>query len=116
MPEEKKCSICGRLFTPSVRRPSQSVCSSPQCQHQRQLNNMKQWRAEKTASSGNDSWKETRRRKSSEWRKKHQAYLKLYRQEHKDKHNEYMKEYMKGYRRRKIPAARGPNTDTGNKT
>ena len=100
MPEEKKCSICGKPFTPNVRHPKQSVCSSLECRHSRQLNNMKEWRAKKAVSSDSDSWKEACRRKSSEWRKKHQTYLKLYRQEHKEESGEYMKEYMKQYRKR----------------
>lgn len=116
MPEEKRCSICGKLFTPSTYRPDQSVCSSSECQRKRQLNNMKQWRAEKAASSKDSSWKEACRRRSLEWHKKHQAYLKLYRQEHKEKHKEYMKEYMKRHRRQKKLAAGEANIDTGDKT
>ncbi len=61
---------------------------------------MKQWRVKKAASQDSDSWKESCRLKSSEWRKKHQAYLKLYREEHKEKRGEYMKEYMRQYRKR----------------
>jgi hypothetical protein len=100
MTDEKKCSICGKSFTPNIRRPDQSVCLAPQCQKKRQLNNMREWRAKKAASADSNLWKESCRRKTSEWRKKHQAYLKLYREENKEKRSEYMKEYMRKYRLR----------------
>ncbi len=115
MADEKKCSICGKSFTPSIRRPDQSVCLSSQCQNKRQLNNMREWRAKKAASADSDSWKETCRRKSSEWRKKHHAYLKLYREENKDKRSEYMREYMRKYRLRnkRVDKAADNGKDTG---
>jgi hypothetical protein len=99
MTEDKKCVICSKVFKPSTHRPEQSVCSSPECQHKRQLNNMKEWRAKKAASGDSASWKESCRRQTSEWRKKHQTYLKLYREEHKEERTEYMKEYMRQYRK-----------------
>ena len=99
MTTEKKCSICGKLFTPGVRRPDQYVCLSAACQRQRQLNNVKAWRVKKSTSQDSESWKEACRRKSSEWRKRHRAYLKLYREEHKGERSEYMKEYMRQYRK-----------------
>jgi len=111
MPEEKKCSICGKLFTPGIRRPDQYVCLSPECQKQRQLNNVSGWRAKKAVSSDSNSWKESCRRKSSEWRKRHQAYLKVYREEHKENRSEYMKEYMRQYRKRNKAANKRDNTD-----
>ena len=98
MPEAKKCSICGKHFTPGIRHPEQTACPSPECQHKRQLENMKKWREKKAASSDSGPWKASCRRSSAEWRKKHQTYLKLYREEHKEEHNEYMREYMKNYR------------------
>jgi len=100
MPEGKKCSICGKLFTPGIHRPDQYVCLSPKCQKERQLKNMREWREKKASSQESDAWKESCRRKSAEWRKKHRSYLKLYREEHKKERSEYMKEYMDQYRRR----------------
>ncbi|MFH1189063.1 MAG: hypothetical protein V1682_00025 [Candidatus Omnitrophota bacterium] len=100
MPEDKKCSICGKIFTPGMRCPGQSVCLSPECQRERQLNNMRRWRAKKASSPDSESWKEVCRCSSLEWRRKHHAYLKLYRDEHKKERSEYMKEYMKRYRKR----------------
>jgi len=106
MAQEKKCGICGKLFTPGIRRPDQYVCLSLACQKQRQLNNVKEWRAKKAASSDSGSWKESCRRKSSEWRKRHRAYLKVYREEHKEGRSEYMKDYMRQYRKRNKVAKR----------
>ncbi len=103
MPEEKKCIMCGKPFAPSNYRPEQTVCSSPDCQHKRQLSNMKEWRAKKAASPEGSAWKEASRLKSAEWREKHQTYLKLYREEHKEKRGKYMKEYMRDYRKRDKP-------------
>lgn len=94
----KKCGICGHSFTPGPRGAAQAVCSSPDCQHKRQLANMKAWRARKAVSPDNDKWKESCRKSSAEWRKKHQSYLKLYREENKEKHGQYMREYMRKYR------------------
>lgn len=104
MMEEKKCVICGNRFEPSIGHPEQSICSSPECQQKWQSNNMKELRAKNAASSDGNSGKESRRRSSSEWRKEHQAYLKLYRDEHKEKRSQYMKEYMRQYRKRNKPA------------
>ena len=44
MADERFCVICGTAFTPNKYRPNQNVCSSLECQYQRQLNNMKKWR------------------------------------------------------------------------
>ncbi len=106
MVKEKMCSICGKPFIPNKYRPNQEICSSIECQYQRQLNNMKKWRKGnpnyfKYKEEGDKSWKSTCRSRSLEWRKKHQEYLKLYREAHKDRHREYMKDYMKAYRKRK---------------
>ena len=51
--------------------------------------------------SQDSSWRETCRQRSLEWRKKHQEYLKLYREEHRDRHRTYMKNYMREYRKSK---------------
>jgi hypothetical protein len=111
MTDTKKCSICGKVFTPGICRPDQYVCLSPECQKNRQLNNVREWRAEKAASKDNKAWKEACRAKSSEWRKRHKTYLKLYREEHKEARNEYMKEYMKQYRKRHKITKKGSDAD-----
>ncbi|MDO8525990.1 MAG: hypothetical protein Q7S07_05850 [Candidatus Omnitrophota bacterium] len=67
---------------------------------------MKKWRTRnpiyfKYKESKDTSWKETCRQRSLEWRKKHQEYLKLYREEHRDRHRNYMKDYMRDYRKKR---------------
>ncbi len=106
MAEEKKCIMCGNPFTPNKYRPNQDVCSSVECQYQRQLNNMAKWRGRnpnyfKYKEAQDASWKETCRERSLEWRKKHKEYLKLYREAHKKRHRDYMKDYMRDYRKKK---------------
>ena len=112
MPEEKICKSCGKPFLPNKYRPNQTVCSSLECQYQRQLDNMKAWRGRnpnyfKYKESQDGSWKETCRQRSLDWRKSHQDYLKLYREEHRGRHRTYMKEYMREYRKKK-GLAQGP--------
>lgn len=106
MAEEKICKACGKSFIPNKYRPNQDICSSVECQYQRQLNNMTTWRRRnpnyfKYKEASDKSWKETCRQRSLEWRKKHKEYLKLYREAHKKRHRDYMKEYMREYRKRK---------------
>ncbi len=106
MPEEKKCEICGKSFIPNKYRPNQQICSSVECQYQRQLENMAKWRKRnpnyfKYKEVADASWKETCRNRSLDWRKKHKEYLKLYRDAHKERHRNYMREYMKEYRKKK---------------
>ena len=106
MAEERLCKVCGKPFLSNKYRPNQTVCSSLECQYQRQLENMKKWRGRnpnyfKYKESQDSSWRETCRQRSLEWRKKHQEYLKLYREEHRDRHRSYMKNYMRDYRKKK---------------
>ena len=104
MTEERSCRACGKPFLPNKYRPNQSICSSLECQYQRQLENMKKWRDRnphycKYKETQDSSWKETCRQRSLDWRKKHQEYLKLYREEHRERHREYMRDYMRAYRK-----------------
>ena len=104
--KEKKCSICGKPFVPNKYRPNQKVCSSLECQYQRQLQNMKSWREKnpnyfKYKESQDKSWKQACRERSLDWRRKHKEYLQLYREANKERHREYMREYMREYRKRK---------------
>ena len=103
---EKKCEICGKPFVPNKYRPNQTVCSSLECQYQRQLSNMKQWRNAnpnyfKYKESQDKSWKQTCRERSLEWRRKHKEYLQLYREANKERHRVYMRDYMRQYRLKK---------------
>ena len=103
---EKKCQICGKSFIPNKYRPNQTVCSSLECQYQRQLENMKSWRDSnpnyfKYKESQDKSWKQACRERSLEWRRKHKEYLQLYREANKERHREYMRDYMRKYRKKK---------------
>ncbi|MBD3379676.1 MAG: hypothetical protein GF408_04355 [Candidatus Omnitrophica bacterium] len=103
---ERKCKVCGKSFIPNKYRPNQEVCSSLECQYQRQLENMKAWRESnpnyfKYKESQDKSWKQACRERSLEWRRKHKEYLQLYREANKERHREYMREYMRKYRKRK---------------
>lgn len=106
MVEEKKCIYCGSPFVPNKYRPNQEVCSGVECQYKRQLQNMEHWRKRnpnyfKYKEARDESWKETCKHRSLEWRERHKEYLKLYREAHKSRHRNYMKEYMREYRKRK---------------
>lgn len=104
--KERRCKICGKPFVPNKYRPNQKVCSSLECQYQRQLFNMKQWRGDnpnyfKYKESQDKSWKQTCRERSLEWRRKHKEYLQLYREANKERHRIYMRDYMRKYRQKK---------------
>jgi len=103
---ERKCKICGKTFIPNKYRPNQEVCSSLECQYQRQLENMKGWRKEnpnyfKYKEDNEKSWRQTCRERSLQWRQKHKEYLRLYREANRERHREYMREYMRKYRKKK---------------
>ena len=103
---ERKCMICGKSFLPNKYRPNQEVCSSLECQYQRQLVNMKGWRDKnphyfKYKETQDKSWKQACRERSLEWRRKHREYLQLYREANKDRHRDYMRDYMRKYRQLK---------------
>ncbi len=103
---ERKCSMCGKPFIPNKYRPNQEVCSSLECQYQRQLSNMKRWRESnpnyfKYKESQDKSWKQACRERSLDWRRKHTEYLQLYREANKERHREYMRDYMRKYRQKK---------------
>ena len=104
--QERKCAICGKTFIANKYRPNQKVCSSLECQYQRQLENMKGWRQSnpnyfKYKESQDKSWKQTCRERSLDWRRKHKEYLQLYREANKERHREYMRDYMRKYRQKK---------------
>ncbi|MBF0494255.1 MAG: hypothetical protein HQL28_03890 [Candidatus Omnitrophica bacterium] len=103
---EKVCEVCGKPFVVNKYRPNQEVCSSLECQYQRQLENMKEWRKNnpnyfKYKESQDKSWKQTCRERSLEWRRKHKEYLQLYREANKERHRVYMRDYMRKYRQMK---------------
>lgn len=80
------CIICGRIFVPNKYRPGQKVCSSPMCQHMRQLLNQKRWRQKNPdyfcykERKENDFWAKKRYLYLKQWREKHREYFVKYRQ------------------------------------
>ena len=109
---ERKCQICGKSFIPNKYRPNQRVCSSLECQYQRQLINMQGWREKnphyfKYKETHDKSWKQACRERSLEWRRKHKEYLQLYREANKERHRDYMREYMRKYRKMKKEKEKG---------
>ncbi len=117
---ERKCEICGKPFIPNKYRPNQEVCSSLECQYQRQLHNMKSWRVKnpnyfKYKESQDKSWKQACRERSLEWRRKHKEYLQLYREANKERHREYMREYMRRYRQKRKKERQTKETRTESK-
>jgi len=113
---ERKCKMCGKAFIPNKYRPNQEVCSSLECQYQRQLVNMKSWREDnpnyfKYKESQDKSWKQACRERSLEWRRKHKEYLQLYREANKERHRDYMREYMREYRKRKKASEKSKSED-----
>lgn len=74
---KKICRICKREFIPDKYHPNQEVCSNPECQHKRQLENQRNWRLR------NPDYFKYKRRKTA-WEKKRAQYLKAWREAHKD--------------------------------
>jgi len=82
----KICKICNEEFIPDKFHPYQEVCSKPQCQKVRQLENQKRWRLKNP-----DYFKY--KSKKTPWERRRWEYLKRWRETHKD--------YFKLYRRKK---------------
>lgn len=97
-----RCKICQNEFKPNKYRPQQQVCSQPECQKQRQLQNERVWRLDNPdyfKSLGQEAfWREKRSQYRRLWKKKHKKHLKEYAEKRKKEHQEYMRKYMAGYR------------------
>lgn len=72
------CRYCQQSFQPSRSHPEQAVCSSPECQRQRQSD----YRRRKLASD--PEYAEKCRQSARQWRKQHSEYWGQYRQAHPD--------------------------------
>lgn len=100
------CKICKKEFSPNKYHPYQEVCSSPKCQHIRQILNERDWRINNPeyfkCRDQDGAWRNYRREYTREWRRAHNKYLKEYERSHAEQRREYMREYMRRYR-----AARG---------
>ena len=100
-----RCKICQSEFTPNKYHPQQQVCSKPECQKLRQVQNNQEWRKKNPdyfRCLGQAAvWRENRHRYSRLWRLTHKDYLKSYAENHKEQRREYMREYMRRHRQTK---------------
>ena len=96
------CRICKNEFFPNKYRPGQQVCSRPECQRIRQLQNVRDWRARNPGYykylDQDSSWRESRHQYSKLWKATHKEYLKEYAKRQKKQRREYMREYMRRHR------------------
>ena len=108
--EQRNCIYCHEPFAVNKYSPRQKVCSKPACQHERQIESMKQWRQRNPAyfkydlSAKGQEWINTQRERSRVWRQRNPDKIRNYRQTHMDRYRQYMREYMRGYRHRKKEA------------
>jgi hypothetical protein len=86
--DKKICKFCHREFIADKYHPHQQVCSSPECQHKRQLENQRKWRLKNP-----DYFKY--KEKKTFWEKKRAQYLKIWRKIHRD----YFRKYHRKRRR-----------------
>ncbi|MBU3959168.1 MAG: hypothetical protein KKH29_03120 [Candidatus Omnitrophica bacterium] len=97
-----RCKICQNEFIPNKYRPQQQVCSQPECQKTRQVQNQRVWRIKNPnyfKCLGQDvPWQQSRRQYNRLWKATHKKYLKEQDQSHKGQRREYMREYMRRYR------------------
>ncbi len=108
----RNCEICHQEFTPSKYRPAQKVCSRPECQKERQRQNILSWRDRNPAYfrhiHANPHWRNKRSLRSRQWRLAHPEHIREYRKTHREYYRLYMREYMRQYRKRR--AASGEAT------
>lgn len=103
--EKMICQICKREFILSKYRPAQRVCSDPECQHLRQLKNIREWQKRNPSyfkgNPGDILWRQICRQRGILWRQRNGDRLKEYRRNHRESHRLYMREYMRQYRKKK---------------
>lgn len=97
-----RCKICQNEFIPNKYHPRQEVCSRQECQRQRQIQNLREWRLKNPEYfkylDQEASWREKQNRCSRRWKSSHKEYLKEYQEAHKQARREYMRDYMHKYR------------------
>lgn len=94
------CEKCNEQFIPNKYRRQQKVCSKPECQRKRQLDDMSLWR-EQNPNYFRDAkilWRQLTRERARIWRQRNKRKQHLYRQTHKEDIRLYMREYMRRYR------------------
>ena len=98
-----RCKICKNEFIPNKYHPQQQVCSQPECQRVRQIQNEREWRIKNPnyfKCLGQESaWRENRHRYSRLWKAAHKEYLREYTHSNQQRRREYMREYMRRYRK-----------------
>ncbi len=96
------CKFCQNEFTPSKYRPKQQVCSRPECQRLRQLQNEKDWRLRNPdyfkCLGQESSWRADRHRYTRLWKAMHGVGIRAYEKANQKPRREYMREYMRRYR------------------
>jgi hypothetical protein len=100
-----RCKICQNEFIPNKHRPQQQVCSQPECQRIRQIQNQREWRTKNPdyfkCLGQEQAWRDTRHRYSKLWKTTHIEHVNDYGHNHQEQRRQYMREYMRGYRQRK---------------
>lgn len=97
------CGVCKEQFIPSKYKKPQKICSKPECQHKRQLDNMAAWR-EQNPNYFQDAqilWRHLTRERAKLWRRHNIRKQRAYRQGHRENIRLYMREYMRRYRTRR---------------
>ena len=113
--EQRFCVICNAAFAANKYSPRQKVCSKPECQRERQIRSMKEWRSAhpdyfKYDESKGESWLQAQRERSRSWRQNNPDKIRSYRQRHIDEYRGYMREYMRRYRQKRKSEAAGEST------
>lgn len=73
---KNRCTICRKLFTPSLRHPHQSVCFSPECRRKKR----NRWQKQKMKTD--PDYRANQRQANQKWRASHPLYYKTYRKSH----------------------------------
>jgi len=98
----KLCRICQKEFIPDKYHAQQQVCSRPECQKQRQIQNQREWRIKNPeyfkSLEQDPAWRKYRQRYTKLWKTSHKDHLKDYAERHKQERLEYMRGYMRRYR------------------
>ena len=104
-----RCNICQNEFIPNKYRPHQEVCSQPECQKIRQVQNEREWRLKNPdyfkCFEHESAWRKNRQRYNALWKSTHKSSLKNYEESHREQRREYMREYMRRYRQKQATLA-----------
>lgn len=90
-----RCPYCQQWFTPSRFRPSQTVCSRPDCQRQRANDYHRQKKRQ------DPLYHQQCRDSQKQWRQAHPHYMPQYRQTHPDSLEQNRRRARQRYRKRR---------------